>query len=282
MPNLLPVYTASLKEFENLTNTQAVTLKNKGKEEGVKKLKLLFKNGKTIDQRLADFDKAVNDSEAGGNKAPPEKKLEAVKVAYEKLNEGLKKNIEEYKAQERVLGPDEQALKVGCGVFVNRLEAIRKQAKSTFETRAKMLITNKSGEEKLRGELRLVYLNMSKGIAETQALMKGFIAKPTEDKLEATFGSATGPRSIGAAVTYYKQMVLKQMPDANDRIGADPEHLLLKIHELTQRKAVSHWKQVFGHPAPTWEQKAVATARMCLDQMNNWTIMASKIKDLAR
>jgi hypothetical protein len=282
MADLSSSYTGALSEFESLTNKKASTSKNKGKEEGIGKLKMLFKTGKTLDQRFTDFDSAVNESERGGNKVDPKKLLEAILTSYQKLDEGLKKNIADYAKQEKELGPDDRDVKTGCGVFVNRLESLRKQAKVTVEQRRNALAARagqaQEPDAKLKSDIKVAYLNMAKGIQETQALMKAFIAKPSEDKIEATFGSATGPRSIGAAVTHWKQMVVKKDPKLADKLGADPEYLLKKIFELTQRKSVDYWKQQFGHPKPGWEKKATATAKECLDQMGNWATMADRIK----
>ena len=284
MAELASTYTDALKEFEALTSKKAATLKNKGKEEGVKKLAVLFKSGKTLDQRFADFDKAVNDSERGGDKVDPKKLLDQITTAYEKLDDGLKKNIADYSKQERELGtPDEKDLKAGCGIFVNRMESLRKLAKITLEGRKNSLAARAgkaaAPDEKLKSDIKVAYLGISKGVQETQALMKAFIAKPTEAALEKTFGSATGPRSIGASVTMWKQMVIKKKPELANKLGADPEHLLSHIFDLTQRKPIDYWKKEFKCPQPGWEQNATKVAKACLAQMPNWATMAQKMKD---
>ena len=284
MAELASTYADSLKEFETLTNKKAATLKNKGKEEGIKKLGMLFKSGKTLDQRFADFDKAVNESERGGDKVDPKKLMAQIQTTYDKLDEGLKKNIADYKKQEGELGaPDEKELKTGCGVFMNRMESLRKLAKITLEQR-KTALAARAGkaavpDEKLKSDIKVAYLSIGKGVQETQALMKAFIAKPTMDGLEKTFGSASGPRSIGAGVTMWKQMVIKKKPELASKLGADPEHLLSHIHELTQRKSVDYWKAQFKCPQPGWEQNATKVAKACLAQMPNWSTMAQKMKD---
>jgi hypothetical protein len=90
-------------------------------------------------------------------------------------------------------------------------------------------------DEKLKSDIKLAYLSIGKGVQETQALMKAFIAKPTMTALEKTFGSASGPRSIGAGVTMWKQMVVKKKPELAGKLGADPDHLL--SHIQTSRSA---------------------------------------------
>ena len=286
MADLATTYADALSEFETLTNKKAATLKNKGKEQGVKKLAVLFKSGKTLDQRFDDFDKAVNDSERGGGKGDPKKLLAAITTAYVKLDEGLKKNIADYRKQETELGtPDEKELKAGCGIFVNRMESLRKLAKITLEGRKNSLEAaagKPAGpDDKMKSDIKVAYLSIGKGVQETQALMKAFIAKPSVDALEKTFGSATGPRSIGAGVTMWKQMVVKKKPDMANKLGADPEHLLSHIFELTQRKSVDYWKAQFKCPQPGWEQNATKVAKACLAQMPNWATMAAKMKDAA-
>jgi hypothetical protein len=283
MAELAGTYKDALKEFETLTNKKAATQKNKGKEEGIKKLSLLFKAGKTLDQRFADFDAAVNLSERGGDKVDPKKLMAAIEAAYGKLDEGLKKNIADYAGQEKVLGPDDKDLKTGCSVFVNRLESLRKNAKITLEGRKNALAARAGAtaapDAKLASDIKVAYLSIGKGVQETQALMKAFIAKPSEDKIEATFGSATGPRSIGAGVTMWKQMVLKKNPKLADKLGADPEHLLKLIFDMTQRKSIDFWKAQFKFTQPGWEDRAKAMAQACLSQMPNWATMAQRMKD---
>ena len=284
MAELASTYSDALKEFETLTNKKAATLKNKGKEEGIKKLSVLFKSGKTLDQRFADFDKAVNESERGGDRVDPKKLLVDVVTTYAKLDEGLKKNVADYTKQERELGgPDEKELKAGCGIFVNRMESLRKQAKIALESR-KTALAARAGkaaapDEKLKADIKTAYLSIGKGVQETQAIMKAFIAKPSADALEKTFGSATGPRSIGAGVTMWKQMVVKKSPDLAKKLGADPDHLLSHIFDLTQRKPVDFWKKEFKYPQTGWEANATKVAKACLAQMPNWATMAQRMKE---
>ena len=283
MAELASTYADALKEFETLTNKKAATLKNKGKEEGVKKLAMLFKSGKTLDQRFADFDKAVNESERGGDKVDPKKLLVDLMTTYTKLDEGLKKNVADYSKQERELGPDDKDLKAGCGVFVNRMESLKKLAKITLEGRKNALAARAgkaaAPDAKLQSDIKVAYLSIGKGVQETQAIIKAFIAKPTEAALEKTFGSATGPRSIGAGVTMWKQMVIKKKPELANKLGADPDHLLSHIFELTQRKPVDYWKAQFKYPQSGWEANASKVAKACLAQMPNWATMAQRMKD---
>ena len=282
MAELLTSFTSALAEFESLTDKKATTLKNKGKEGGIGKLKLLFKSGRTLDQRFADFDASVKESERGGGAVDPKKLLDAILTSYQKLDDALKKNIADYSKQEKELGPEDKDVKAGCGVFVSRMESLRKQAKATVELRRSALATrggqSQSLDAKLASDIKVAYLNMAKGIQETHALMTAFIAKPSEERIEATFGSATGPRSISAAVTHWKQMVVKKNSKLADKLGADPDTLLERIFDLTQRKPVDYWKQQFGYPKAGWELRASTVAKSCLDQLGNWARLAQHMK----
>jgi len=285
MAELAKTYSSALKEFETLANKKAATQKNKGKEDGIKKLTMLFKSGKTLDQRFDDFDKAVNESERGGDKVEPKKLLAAILTAYQKLDDGLKKNIADYSTQEKQLGPDDKDLKAGCAVFVNRMEALRKNAKVTVEGRRNALAARAgqtaAPDAKLKSDIKVAYLSIGKGVQETQAMMKAFIAKPSEAGIEGTFGSATGPRSISAGVTQWKQMAVKKNPKLAEQIGVDPEHMLKKIFDLTQRKPEDFWKARFKYPQPGWETQAKAVAKMCLDEMPKWARVAQNMKKVA-
>jgi len=174
MAELLTSFTSALAEFESLTDKKATTLKNKGKEGGIGKLKLLFKSGRTLDQRFADFDASVKESERGGGAVDPKKLLDAILTSYQKLEDALKKNIADYSKQEKELGPEDKDVKAGCGVFVSRMESLRKQAKATVELRRSALATrggqSQSLDAKLASDIKVAYLNMAKGIQETHAL----------------------------------------------------------------------------------------------------------------
>src|SRR5579864_4535541 len=98
-------YDDALKEFETLTNARAATLRNKGKEQGVAKLSVLFKQGKSLDQRLDDWQRAVLALEKAREPAAILKGIKAIQVARDKLNEGLKKNIADFTAQGKEISP---------------------------------------------------------------------------------------------------------------------------------------------------------------------------------
>jgi hypothetical protein len=277
-------YRDAVKEFETLTSRRAATLKNKGKEEGIKKLGVLFKSGKTLEQRALALDAAI-DAASVAKADTAIKAFKAIEVAKDKLNEGLKKNIADFTAQAKVLGPADAELKNGFDVFIKRLSQILNRAKMETEQR-KVMLKELAGkglapDAKLQAEIKTVYLNLRKGCDETEALMKVFIARPTAENFDAAFSSGTGPRSISVAITSWKQIVLKKQPGLASQLRADPEYLLQKIFDLTQRKDRQYWEAKLKLSQPGWEDRAKKVAQDCLNQVKNWRIMADDIKKLA-
>ncbi|MDT4893018.1 MAG: hypothetical protein QOE97_2053 [Pseudonocardiales bacterium] len=288
MESLRESYDNAMKEFEALTNKRAAVLKNKGKEAGVAKLKVLFKSGKTLAERLDAYDKANVGTERAKTKDEVLKSLKNMEVAYAKLSEGIKKNVAAFELEARDIGPSDPDMKTGFGVLINRLKMINNRGKMELEIRRNIL-KERAGktvgvDEKLNSAIKTVYLNIRKGCEETEALMKKFKARPTRQNLDAAFSSGTGPRSISVAVTSWKQVVLKQDPTAGARLdragGGDPVHLLQKIFDLTQRKDATFWDQQLRTDQPGWEQRAIKVADEALAQVANWRRVADSMKQL--
>jgi hypothetical protein len=122
---------------------------------------------------------------------------------------------------------------------------------------------------------------MKKGVEETEGSLKVFIAKPTAKHLENAFCSMTNARSIGAAVTMYKQQVLKKDPSIAGKLRADPIHLLSHINEMSQNKGMDFWEKKFKMDKPGWEAAAKKAAEDALKQMKNWRMMADELKACA-
>ena len=61
-------------------------------------------------------------------------------------------------------------------------------------------------------------------------------------------------------------MVVKKKPELATKLGADPDHLLSHIFDLTQRKPLDYWRNHFKHPQPGWKrthQVAKASSPRC-------------------
>ena len=284
-------YKNFLTEFETLTDKKMSTLKNKGKEEGIKKIKVLFKAGKTLDARCADYDAAKLGSEKMGalidkNQASAAKDLlKKLEIAYDKLNEGIKLNSKEFEAQFTKLGDPDKDLKTGLDVFLKRLEQLRKRGKMEVEGKTQELAklsgsSAATGDEKLRSGIKIVYLTIGKGAAEAEALMKVFIAKPSEDTMMAAFSAGSGPRTLSTAVTNWKQFVLKQDPTMARRLSIDPATLLTHIADLTQRKDVNFWRNKLQMDKDKWEDRGKVVAAQFLQQLVSWRRLAGEIKAL--
>jgi hypothetical protein len=274
----------AVKEFEDLTNKRAATLKNKGKEDGIKKLAVLFKSGKTLEQRASEYDKAYNASDKA-KAENADKVLKELLTTRQKFSEGLKKNIADYTAQAKVISPADADMKAGFEIFIKRLNQFHNHAKMAADQKEKSLrqLAGKGMgvDESLKKDLRITYVGLRKGIEETEALMKKFIAKPTKENMAAAFTSSTGPRSISVSVTYWKQMVLKRNPGINKNLPADPEYLLKHIFDLTQQKGTAFWDKQVQTDKAGWEDRAKKVAQDCIKQLANWRRMADEIKKLA-
>lgn len=281
-------YKVAMRAFTALTAKVAPTLKNKGQEAGFKKLLVLMKNGKTLEQRIQDYDdarQAANSCRDDNLKALPGL-LKAMDTALTKMNEGLKKNMDEYEAQAKVLGPADATLKAGFETLAQRLDALRKFAKSdalqVIAIAQKSLGKTASADEVLNKNLKMVYLGIKKGSAEFEAALKQFIAKPNDQNLQDAFCSSTAARSISVAVTHWKGTVLKTNPKIAERLRADPVHLLTHIDEAAQQKGVKFWETKFAKSKPGWEDRAKVQAKKYLDQVKNWRMMADEIKGLTQ
>ncbi|MGQ3053018.1 MAG: hypothetical protein ACT6S0_14655 [Roseateles sp.] len=281
-------YKLAMRNFTALTARVAPTLKNKGQEAGIKKLLMVMKSGKTLEQRLADYEAALEAAKSCKDdnlKALPGH-LKALATALVKMNEGLKKNMDEFEAQARVLGPSDADLKAGFEILSQRLDALRKYAKNeVVQVTAiveKRLGKDASAQEVLNKNLKMVYLGIKKGSAEFEAALKQFIAKPTEQNLKEALCSSTAARSISVAVTHWKGAVLKASPQIGERLRADPVHLLKLIDDAAQNKGMGFWEGKFAMKNPGWEDRAKAQAKKYLDQVKNWRIMADEIKGLTQ
>ncbi|HEY0953384.1 MAG TPA: hypothetical protein VGE36_01410 [Roseateles sp.] len=286
MASLTENYKTAMKQFTALTSKAAPTLKSKGQESGLKKLLLAMKNGKTLEQLLQDYEKAtqaVGDCKDDKLKSLPGL-LKTADTALDKLNDGLKKNMAEYEARARELGPTDAELKAGFEILAQRLDALRKYAKSNSvqvaAIAAKRLGKGESGQDKLSKDLKIVYLGMKKGAAEFEAALKQFLAKPTEQNLKEALCSSTQARSISVAVTHWKNAVMKASPGLADKLRADPVHLLTHINDPAQNKDMTFWEAKFSMKQEGWEGRAKTQLKKYLDQVKNWRLMADEIKAL--
>lgn len=284
MATMVQKYAQAVRDFETLTDKKVPTFKTKGKEAGIKKLKGLFKSGKSLEQRIADFQKA-SDACSGARPDTAKSALKNLESALAKLDDALKKHIASFRNEERALGPEDRDLKTGFAVFIGRLDELRRWAKLDVETRKTGLkeLAGKTvgADEKTKSDIKQVYQNLMKGCAETEALMKMFLSRPTPQNMEAAFTSATGPRSISVSMTLLKQRVLARSPVLKKRLRADPDTLLQKIWDLTQRKGPGYWQNKLQMNKPGWESRAKVVAQDCLAQVNNWRVMADDLRKLA-
>lgn len=286
MATLSESYSTAMKNFTALTSKAAPALKTKGKEEGLKKLLMVMKSGKTVEQRLADYEGVEKSIEAvrdNNLKALPGL-LKDLKTAQTKLDEGLKKTIEAYEEQGKQLGPADGSLKAGFDILGQRLDGLRKHAKTQLLVRVgnaeKRLGTLVSGQEALNRDLAKVQLGVKKGAAEFEAALKQFLAKPTEQNLKDALCSSVQARSIGVAVTHWKNTVLKASPGIGDKLRADPVHLLTHINDPQQNRSWDFWHGKFKIDQGGWEDRAKPQVKKYLDQMKNWRTMADEIKAL--
>lgn len=276
-------YADALKEFESLTSKRAATLRNKGKEEGLKKLNMLFKSGKSIDERLAIYEAAMLACEKAKT---PQESLKAVKVldvARTKLTEGLKKNIAAFTVEAHDISPSDGDMKTGFEVFIKRMSQVSNRAKMEVEQRKQIALKDAeklTADGKMKSDIKTVYLNIRKGCDETEALMKVFMARPSKETFMDAFSSGTGPRSISVAVTNWKQIVLKANPTIGERLRADPVHLITNMFDATQRKDYGFWANKLHMDQPGWEAAAKREAQRCLDQVKLWRMMADDMKKL--
>src|SRR5262245_54323371 len=91
MASMTDSYKLAMSNFTALTTKVAPTLKNKGQEAGLKKLLMVMKSGKTLEQRAQDYDAAVDALKICKDeklKSLPDL-MKALNTATAKLNEGL-------------------------------------------------------------------------------------------------------------------------------------------------------------------------------------------------
>lgn len=286
MATMTESYQLAMRNFTALTAKVAPTLKNKGQEAGLRKLLMVMKGGKTLEQRTQDYDaalKAVSNCKDDKLKSLPDL-IKALTTALTKMNEGLKKNMEEYDSQARSLGPADADLKAGFEILEKRLDAMRKYAKTevvqVVAIAEKRLGKEESDQEKLNKHLKMCYLGIKKGAAEFEAALKQFMTKPTEKNLTDALCSSVQARSIAVAVTLWKTTILKASPNLNDKLGADPVHLLSHINDPAQNRDFKFWQGKFDMKKPGWEDRAKAEIKKYQAQIKNWQIMADKIKEL--
>jgi hypothetical protein len=277
---------AALTEFQALSEKEAPVLAKKGKPGTVKAISATLKKRKTVEEVATAFDNMII---ACDKAAPPTAlaELKKLQVIRKKLSDQLKAYSAEFATQAKDAGPADPKLKSGFEILAKRLTQLSLHAKMTAEQKEvslKALVGNPLGnDEKLKKDIRQVYLGIRKGADETEALMKKFLAKPTKENMLAAFSSATGPRSISDAVTSWKETVKKLPPpfDAKTKFGdADPEKLLTKIVDLTQNKGAAFWDAKLKTDKPDWEAGAKAIANDCLKNVEQWRISATKMKEL--
>ncbi len=279
-------YKLAMRNFTALTAKVAPTMKNKGQEAGFKKLLMVMKSGKTLEQRLADYEEALN--AAKGCKDDNLKALPGLQknmlTAMTKMNEGLKKHMDEYENQAKVLGPSDADLKAGFEILAQRVDSLRKYAKNEV-VQVTAIIENRLGKDAsaqdvLNKNLKMVYLGIKKGSAEFEAGLKQFLAKPNEKNLKEALCSSTSARSISVAVTLWKGTVLKLSPNIGERLRADPVYLLKHIDDAAQNKDIGFWEGKFDMKKAGWEERAKVQVKKYLDQVKNWRTMAEEIKGL--
>ena len=281
-------YKKAMLEFENLTNRKAQTLKNKGKEAGVKKLALLFKSGKTLEQRAVLFDQAIA-AKVSVNTTPAQAKtiMKTVVETSTKFGEGLKKNREEFTKGIADVGNDPD-MKAGYEVFVKRMDQMRYEVKTTTDQKAanlKEIVSGKAlaGDAKVVADIRRAYLGIKGGLNESDALIKLFSARPTEDNAYELLTNTKGPRSLGVGVTAWKRLVT-QNPDLAGRLsragGGDPEHLLQPVYELTQNKGRAFWQAKLKIGQDGWEDRVRAEAAKLSQALAHLGRSAEVIKTL--
>jgi hypothetical protein len=283
MGDFTDTYANAVKEFESLTTKRAATLKNKGREEGLKKLNMLFKSGKTLQQRAAAYDTAIEGFSRCKTPADEAKALKNLEAARQKLTDGLKENIKSFTVEAKGISPADGDMKAGFEVFLGRLGQMVNRAKMETEQR-KSLALKAAGKQTVGGkivsDIKTTYLNVRKGCDETEALMKKFIARPTRENFAAAFYSGTGPRSISVAVTNWKQLVLKADPGVANKLTVDPVHLIENpaMWDATQRKDANHWTAKLKMDQPGWEDRAKKAAQDILDQVKHWRRVADEMK----
>ena len=271
-------------DFIDITERAAKTVDisvSKKKKLGVLKKSL---ENKAIEDLIEEFEKAIVASEGRQGQRDPSLALKTIQACYDKLHACLKLNSDLYKklVADDDLG-DDPKMRNGCSIFLNHLQMLRKQAKISLEQRTQALTKDMTDAAKDASKMKVCYLTIKKGIEETEASMKVFLAQPTEENLKRAFCSSTHCRSIGAGVTQYKQIVANNPALAhrlNDQAG-DPVHLLTHINDMAQQKGISFWEKEFKMNQPGWERAAKVAAQDCLKQMQNWRGMVAAMKELA-
>jgi hypothetical protein len=264
----------AIKEFEALTAKQLPKLTKEGQAASAKKMTGFLKIGRSTVYKLADaFDKAMIG-----------KDVSKVESARKKLTDQLKIFSTDFAKQGAALASD-PAMKTGLDVFSKRLTQFALHAKMQSEQKTadlKQLGGAKFGpSETLRKDIRQVYLGIRKGADETDALMTKFIAKPTDENFFAAFSSSTGPRSVGASVTYWKKKVAPNLPstfNVKQTLGEDPEALIRRIFDITQKHDEARWKKIGIHGKPGWEALATREAKAAMKWMVNFRAIADKMK----
>lgn len=252
----------ALKEFETLTNAQAGVLKNKGKEKGLAQLKVAFKNGKTLEQRAADYDRLIDTALTSKVTPDQAKKLaQAVEVGYAKFSEGLKKNRDEFDKLGKEFGPADAKVKAGYEIFAKRMDQIRHESKLKRDHKidgCKQIITGESlkGDAKVVSSIKTAYLGIKGGADDTEILIKKFLTEPTKANAIQVLSNDKGPRSMGVGVTTWKA-VLKANPTLAERLaaagGGDPVHILDPVYDITQNKGGPFWEGQLKFNTDGWE-----------------------------
>lgn len=286
---LSETYSKALRDFEKLTNQQAATSKNKGSEEGLKRLKLLFKQGKTIQQRIDDFEAAVDDASAANTVARAKKELPRLETSRKKLSEGLKKNIDEF----QTIAPfvtSNSASKTAYEIFIKRLMQLHTSAKSEAESRRMYLLETIGGsrkptpDAKLISSLKALNLNLRSGIAETEALMKMFLEKPSEKTFKAAFtGNSGGPRTLTTATRTWERTILPKDPSLAQQLTVDPQALFDDYEDLANLQAIADWRKKFriqDFSGTGWHGVAMRLAQGYLRQLGGWKKFADEVKAL--
>jgi hypothetical protein len=282
------IYHTALTEFEKLTDRQAATTKNKGNEAGIKKLKLLFKQGKTIEQRLADFDLAMEAARKSDSPASAKKALQQVDVTRKKLSEGLKKNIKEFETLAPFVATTSQS-KTAYEIFVKRLTQIHVGAKAMAEDYRPILLDTIGGsrkptaDAKVMSAVKKLSLDLRKGIAETEALIKMFLEKPNRKTFEAAFMQGVGPRSLTTTIKGWRQLILSKDPTLARRITVDPAALERDLSEYAGIQNPGDWARKFrvtDLSGTDWYDAATRMANDCLAELRDWRKLVDELRAL--
>lgn len=279
----------ALDEFESFANRRAATVASKGKNDGLRKLGAMFKSARTLEQRAAAYDAAWRAGDRAAGQQQATKALKVLQARYVDLNDALKKNLAAFRAQQKEASPDDRDLRTGYSVFLNRLEQIRKQAKSDVELRTRLLKEaagkTVAADARLKSDLKRVYLNLSKAIEDSEARMKVLIARPTEGNVTAILATSdgNGVRGIAAAVHEWNALERKHESLVKALDPTVPDHLLRALPTLEDKVGrPAFWREKLRMDEDGWEERAKQVAEATLKQLPNWRRLAESIKALSR